>query len=186
MKIRFAGFGGQGVVMMGVVFGQAAMNDGKNSMQTQSYGSASRGGLTRSDVCIEEGEIHDLVYESFDVLVALSQPSHDAFRSLVAPGGHIFYDSDLVRPEEQEGVNTHGLPATDIAHSEFGRKVVANMIVMGYVSGTLGIVSSDALIDTLKQKVPPGTEDLNIRAFNEGARRGMEERGQPERGEAGG
>ena len=176
MKIRFAGFGGQGVVMMGVVFGQAAMHDGKNSMQTQSYGSASRGGLTRSDVCIEEGEIHDLVYESFDVLVALSQPSHDAFRKLVPSGGHLFFDSDLVRPEPREGVHAHGLPATDIAHSEFGRKVVANMIVMGYVSGTLGIVSEDALIETLVTKVPRGTEDLNIRAFKEGARRGKEER----------
>ena len=58
MRVRFSGFGGQGVVLCGFIFGKAAMLDGKNSMQTQSYGSASRGGLTKSDVGIESGIDH--------------------------------------------------------------------------------------------------------------------------------
>ena len=85
MRLRFAGFGGQGVVLCGFIFGKAAMLDGKNSMHTQSYGSASRGGLTTSDVGIQDGEIYDLVYEELDVLVAMSQQSYDAYRgALVA------------------------------------------------------------------------------------------------------
>ena len=59
MRLRFAGFGGQGVVLCGFIIGKAAMLDGKNSIHTQSYGSASRGGLTKSDVGIEDGEIYD-------------------------------------------------------------------------------------------------------------------------------
>ena len=66
MRLRFAGFGGQGVVLCGFIFGKAAMLDGKNSIHTQSYGSASRGGLTKSDVVIEEGEIYDLVHDEVD------------------------------------------------------------------------------------------------------------------------
>ena len=63
MKLRFAGFGGQGVVLCGFIFGKAAMFEGKNSIHTQSYGSASRGGLTKSDVAIESGEIYDLIQD---------------------------------------------------------------------------------------------------------------------------
>ncbi len=96
MKIRFAGFGGQGVVLCGVVFGQAAMYDGLRSLQTQSYGSASRGGLTRSDVCIEDGEIYDLIYDEIDALVALSQQSYDRFRTELTEDAKILYESDMV------------------------------------------------------------------------------------------
>jgi len=81
MRLRFAGFGGQGVVLCGFIFGKAAMLDGKNAIHTQSYGSASRGGLTRSDVGIEDGEIYDLVFQDLDVLVTLSQQSYNAFRA---------------------------------------------------------------------------------------------------------
>ena len=78
MKLRFAGFGGQGVVLCGFIFGKAAMFEGKNSIHTQSYGSASRGGLTKSDVAIESGEIYDLIHDEVDVLVTMSQQSYDA------------------------------------------------------------------------------------------------------------
>ena len=168
MKIRFSGFGGQGIVLCGVVFGQAAMKDGKNSMQTQSYGSASRGGLTRSDVCIQDDEIHDLIYDEFDVVVAMSQQAHDAFRELIPPGGSLFYESDMVRPEPPEGVTAGGIPATDIAFKQFGRKVMANMILMGYVNERVGIVGHETLIETIRGSVPAGTEDKNEAAYREG------------------
>ena len=174
MKIRFSGFGGQGIVLCGVVFGRAAMMDGKNSMQTQSYGSASRGGLTRSDVCIQDGEIHDLIYDRFDVIVALSQRSYAAFRDLLAPDGKLFYESDLVTIEDEDRARAFGVPATQLAYDEFGRKIIANMIMMGFVNEVAGLVTRDSAIATIRQHVPPGTEDLNIRAFDEGGRRGAE------------
>ena len=170
MKIRFSGFGGQGIVLCGVVFGQAAMKDGKNSMQTQSYGSASRGGLTRSDVCIQDDEIHDLIYDEFDVVVALSQQAHDAFREFIAPGGALIVESDLVRAEPPDGAKFWGLPATDIAFKQFGRKVMANMLVMGFTNQKLGIVRHETLIETIRGSVPAGTEDKNEAAYREGMR----------------
>jgi 2-oxoglutarate ferredoxin oxidoreductase subunit gamma len=172
VRIRFAGFGGQGVVLCGVAFGHAAMLDGKSAMQTQSYGSASRGGLTRSDVCIEAGEIHDLVYDRFDVLVCLSNPSYRAFRDLLAPDGKLFVESELVQLEPEDAGRAFGLPATQVAYDSFGRKIIANMIMMGFANEVAGVVSHESLVRTIRQSVPPGTEDLNISAFEEGRRRG--------------
>lgn len=170
MKIRFAGFGGQGIVMCGVVFGQAGMLDGRSAMQTQSYGSASRGGLTRSDVCIQDGEIHDFVYDDFDVLVAMSQQSWDAFRGLLRPGGTLFYERDMVDLGEDPPERAFGIPATDLAYKAFGRKIMANMVMMGFVNGHLALVTREALLATVREHVPPGTEDRNVSAFEEGER----------------
>ena len=168
MKVRFAGFGGQGIVLCGVVFGQAAMLDGKRSIQTQSYGSASRGGLTRSDVCIQDEEIYDLLYEEIDVLVAMSQQSCDAFLPGLVKAGHLFYESDMVTIDAGASGHSLGINATDLAFKKLGRRVVANMIMMGFVNGALGLVSHESLVATVKQKVPPGTEALNIEALGLG------------------
>ncbi len=73
MKIRFSGFGGQGVILAGVIYGHAATLDGKNAVQTQSYGSASRGGACKCDVIISENDIHELNFPKSNILVSLSQ-----------------------------------------------------------------------------------------------------------------
>jgi 2-oxoglutarate ferredoxin oxidoreductase subunit gamma len=173
-RIRFAGFGGQGVVMCGFVFGKAAMLDGKSSIHTQSYGSASRGGLTRSDVVISEGAIHDLVNDELDLLVAMSQQSYDAFRSMLVPEGMLFYESDLVRPGAGRPAHAYGLQATDIAHKSFGRKIMANILMLGFVNQVAAVVSPAALVRTIRGAVPPGTEEKNVAALEEGMRMGRE------------
>ncbi|MHC4469665.1 MAG: 2-oxoacid:acceptor oxidoreductase family protein [Planctomycetota bacterium] len=167
MKIRFSGFGGQGVVLCGLVFGEAAMLDGKNSLQTQAYGSASRGGLTRSDVCVQDDEIHDLVFDDLDALVAMSQQAFDAYAGEIGSEGRLFVESDMVDPGEG---SVYGIPATDIAFKEFGRKVMANMVIMGFVNETLGLLSHEAIVTTIRKRVPPGTEDKNEAAYREGIR----------------
>jgi 2-oxoglutarate ferredoxin oxidoreductase subunit gamma len=170
MRLRFAGFGGQGVVLCGFIFGKAAMFDGKNSIHTQSYGSASRGGLTTSDVVIEEGEIYDLVHDEADVLVTMSQQSYDAYRGALVDGGSLFFESDLVTPVEDDDARSFGLQATDVAFKEFGRKIIANMLMIGFVNEIVGLVSHDSLLRTIKGSVPPGTEELNIAALEMGTR----------------
>jgi 2-oxoglutarate ferredoxin oxidoreductase subunit gamma len=170
VRLRFAGFGGQGVVLCGYVFGRAAMLDGLRSIHTQSYGSASRGGLTRSDVTIQPGEIYDLVPQELDVLVAMSQQSYDAFSEALVPDGLLFYEADLVEPGEPPGRAAHGLAATDLAYKTFGRKIFANMVMIGFVNRIAELVSRDALERTVRSAVPPGTEDANIAALEEGVR----------------
>ena len=169
MRVRFAGFGGQGVVMMGFVLGKAAMFDGKNSTHTQSYGSASRGALTKSDVRIEEGEIHDLVCEELDVLVTLSQHSYREYRPELVPDGLLCYESDIVQIAEEDS-GAYGLAATDLAFKEFGRKIMANIVLIGFVNEIAGLASNESLIRTIRETVPAGTEDQNVAAFEEGRR----------------
>lgn len=177
MRLRFAGFGGQGVVLCGFIFGKAAMLDGRNSIHTQSYGSASRGGLTKSDVAIEDGEIYDLGHDELDLLVAMSQQSYDAYRGALVRGGMLFYESDMVDPAGAEGLRVHGLNATDLAFKQFGRKIIANMLMIGFVNGIASLVSRDSLTRTVRESVPPGTEDTNVAALDMGVRCGLVEMG---------
>jgi len=170
MRLRFAGFGGQGIVLCGLAFGKAAMLDGRSSIQTQSYGSASRGGLTRSDVCIQDGTIHDLLYDELDVLVTLSQQAYDGYAGDLIPEGELFYESDLVRLTENEVRSASGLTATDIAFKQFGRKIMANMVMMGFVNERVAAVSHESLVATIRESVPKGTEDKNVAALEEGGR----------------
>jgi 2-oxoglutarate ferredoxin oxidoreductase subunit gamma len=140
MRIRFAGAGGQGIVLCGLTFGKAAMLDGKQAIQTQAYGSASRGGLTKSDVGIDSEPIYDLVCDEVDALVALSQEAYDRYARDLLPGGLLFFEADLVAVTGAEGDRAHGIAATDIAFKEFGRKIMANMIMMGFVNERLAAV----------------------------------------------
>jgi len=173
-RLRFAGFGGQGVVLSGYIMGKAAMLDGRNSIHTQSYGSASRGGLTRSDVVISDGEIYDLINDELDLLVAMSQQSFDAFEGQLAPGGSLFYESDLVRLPDGHRDRAYGFPATDTAFKTFGRKIIANILMIGFANAAAEVVSHENLVRTIRETVPAGTEDKNIAALEEGTRLGRE------------
>lgn len=175
MNIRLAGFGGQGVVMAGYVLGHAGVLDGGNAMQTQSYGSESRGGACKSDVIISEGEILELAPSALDVLVAMSQPALDKYLQNLKEEGILIYDNGLAKPGN--GCRrAFGLPATDIAHRTFGRDVVANVIMLGWLAGLTGVVSPDSLRKAISQTVPPKTVDINLQAFEEGFGRGAEQR----------
>ena len=171
-RIRFAGFGGQGVVLCGYIVGKAAMLDGKNAIHTQSYGSASRGGLTRSDVVISDTDIYDLINDELDLLVTMSQQSYDAFKGVLAPDGMLFFESDLVKMPGGGGKRAFGFPATDTAFKTFGRKIIANILMIGFANAIAEIVSYDNLARTISETVPAGTEEKNIAALEEGMRLG--------------
>lgn len=171
MNIRFAGFGGQGIVMAGFVLGYAGVLDGTNALQTQSYGSESRGGACKSDVVLSDGEILDLAPSDTDVLVAMSQPALEKYIAQLKDDGILIYDSDLVDPLDLQ-VRTLGVPATDLAHKTFGRDVVANVIMLGCLAGLTNCVSRDSLGRAIEENVPPITRDMNIEAFGVGFDRG--------------
>jgi 2-oxoglutarate ferredoxin oxidoreductase subunit gamma len=160
--------------MSGFLLGKAAMLDGKSSIHTQSYGSASRGGLTRSDVVISQTEIHDLINDQLELLVAMSQQSYDAFASMLVPDGLLFYESDMVSLPAGHGQRAFGVPATDTAFKTFGRKIMANILMLGFVNAIAGVVSYDNLVRTIRETVPAETQDKNIAALEEGRKLGRE------------
>lgn len=171
MIIRFAGFGGQGIVLSSYILGQAAVFDGKKALQNQSYGSESRGGETRGDVIISDDEIYDLEPTRYDLLVAMTQPGYDKFISGLKPEGTLITDKNLVVPDskdEPKDISKYAIDATDIASKKFERKIVANMIMLGYINTILNLVSESALSRAIENNVPEGTEKLNLNAMKAG------------------
>jgi len=173
MRVRFCGFGGQGIVLAGYITGNAAVEDGKNAIQNQSYGSESRGGSCKSDVIVADGEIYELELDEIDILVAMSQPAHDAYVGQVESGGTLIVDSDLVVPGEGD-FEVHAVPFTDIAYQTFNRKIIGNMVMLGYLVAVSGVVSEDAMRDAIASNVPKGTEEMNIKAYDKGLELGRE------------
>ena len=170
MIIRFVGFGGQGIILSSYIMGQSAVLDGKKALQNQSYGSESRGGECRGDVIISDEDIYELEPSEQDVLVAMTQPGYEKFIDSLRPGGTLLLDSDLVtesvsHPPE---IKKCGINATDIAFRQFGRSIVANMVMLGFMNAHLNLVTVKSLEKAITNSVPPGTEELNVKAMRQG------------------
>lgn len=178
MTIRLAGFGGQGIVMAGYVLGRAGILDGANALQTQSYGSESRGGASKSDVIISEGQILEFAPSTLDVLVTMAQPAYDKHLANLKESGILIYESDLVKIDDGHN-RAFGLPATYIARQTFGRDVVANVIMLGFLTGLTSAVSCESLRQAVSESVPPKTVPMNLEAFDEGFKRAGDQCGQP-------
>ena len=161
-EIKVAGFGGQGVILAGVVLGEAATRAGHWAVQTQSYGPESRGGAARAEVVVSSEPIDYPRVTRADVLVALSQPGYDRFAAETAPGGLVIVDRDLVRAPE-----ARGMPFTATAE-EAGRKIVANIVMVGYLAAALDLVPHDVLAESVLRNVPESTRDLNRKALAAG------------------
>ena len=172
MIVRFSGFGGQGIVLSGYINGSAAVKDGKRVLQTQSYGSESRGGGCRSDVFVSDEEIHELAPTRLDVLVAMSQRAFDTYIHDLAPEGILLVEEDLVEPSGPATGRTFGIGATEIAYKKFGRKIMANMVMLGFTGAVVKAVSRPSLEAAVRENAPPGTEEKNLAALAEGWRLG--------------
>jgi len=180
-EIRFVAFGGQGIVLAGVILGEAAIADGKNAVQTQSYGPESRGGAAKSEVIIsEEGIDYPMVMEA-DCLVALSQPGYDRFVTEVKPGGIILVDEDLVDADDPHTVSAfYRLPFAKTA-DKLGNRIVTNVVVLGSVCSITEVVGKENLVKAIETNVPEKFLGLNLKAFTEGYKIGrqvLEQEGQ--------
>jgi len=164
MNIRFTGFGGQGIVLSGVILGWAAVLEGKNALQTQSYGSEARGGACRCDVIIENSAICEIEPDELDVLFAFSQPAFDRYYPCLKPGGKLFIDRDLVDPGSGGGA-AFAISATDIAVKRMKNPIMANMVMLGYGAAHTGLVSPASVEKSIEKCVPAHTIEKNLKAF---------------------
>ncbi len=174
MNVRFCGFGGQGIVLAGYILGSAAVHQRLNALQTQSYGSESRGGACKSDVIISKGEIYEIEIDRLDVLVAFSQPAYEMYVDRLKPEGTLIIEDDLIVPDEDSPFEPYRIKATDIAHKRFGRKIMANSVMLGFFSSVVEAVSRESMEHAVGGNAPRGTEEANLKAFAEGYRLGRE------------
>jgi len=171
-EIRIAGFGGQGVVLSGVLLGTAAvLHDGKHAVQTQSYGAAARGGAARSDVIIDDSPIIFPGVTRPDIMTAFTREALNKYRGDLKDDAVLIIDSDLVPPPDDTSFRIYSVPATALAVRELGRGIVANMIMLGFLVALTGVVSIEAAESAIRAGVPKGTEELNLAAFARGIER---------------
>lgn len=170
LQIRIGGMGGQGIVLAGMLLGKAAsLYDGKEAVFTQSYGPEARGGASNVDIVISDRPVDYPLVTRPDILVVLFQEAYAKFRPLLREGGDLIIESDLVHPDEGDD-NYSAIPATKIAE-DLGRRIVTNVVVLGYVVGYTKAVSREAAEEAIKTTVKPKTIELNMRAFSAGYER---------------
>ena len=159
IQVRLGGFGGQGILLAGLLLGRAATFDGKCVAGSNSYGVAARGSACRSEVVISDDPIDFPLVTIPDIVAVMSQPAYDLFSRRVAKGGLIFYDSQFIVPRRQRGLVP--VPATGMALQGIGDKRVANVILLATVVAKTGIVSQEALLRAIEESVTGKFLDLN-------------------------
>ncbi|MEM0343138.1 MAG: 2-oxoacid:acceptor oxidoreductase family protein [Thermoplasmata archaeon] len=175
--MRFCGFGGQGIILMGIVLARAAAlydtwigEDGKvrrkSAIQTQSYGPSARGGHSKCDVKISDGEMLYPFIEVPDYLVVMSNQAYAKYIHERKPETKILIDPDLVL-ERPKG-DVYPIPATKAAETNIGTRIVANVVMLGAFREISRLVSAEALEKALLESVPPATHDLNRSALKLG------------------
>jgi 2-oxoglutarate ferredoxin oxidoreductase subunit gamma len=166
-EIRLAGEGGQGMILAGIILAEAAaIYDGKQATQTQSYGPEARGGASRSEVVISDEEIDHPEVLSADVVVALSQEAYKKFAKTVHAGGLLIVDSERV--ECGPAVSAIKVPILQLAQETTGKAITANTVALGLLVGLTGVVSRDAIEKAVTARAPKGTEEMNRKALQAG------------------
>jgi len=170
-NIKFAGFGGQGIIIMGHIIGNAfSIQAGKHASLTQSYGPEARGGACSTDLVVSGSNVNYPHFELSDILVVMSREAFNVYGKNVLPGGIIITDSDMVSIDSSvlpKNVQVYDIPATKLAE-DLGKKIVANIVMLGYFVKVTKMINPEHVKKAIFEYVPKGTEKLNQKAFETG------------------
>ncbi len=168
-EFRLSGSGGQGLILAGKILAEAAaIYDGKNATQSQSYGPEARGGSSRSEVIISDEEIDFPKAVNIDLLLAFTQEACDKYSRDLKDSGILLVDSNYVTNVPQGKYRIVSLPITELAEQKAGKSLVANILALGIITELTKVVSFESVESAILSRVPKGTEDLNIKAFRAG------------------
>lgn len=167
----FSGFGGQGVLTMGMLLGYAGIIEDKEVTWMPSYGPEMRGGTANCITIISDSSISSPIISTFDTVMALNQPSVDKFEEKVKKGGNIIYDStNILTVPTRKDINIYAVPGSETAVRLKNSKVL-NMIMLGSFLKVNPIVKLDSIWKALEQVLPERYHHLiplNQEAFNTG------------------
>ena len=163
-QIIMAGSGGQGLVSCGIILAEAAILEGNNAVQTQSYGIASRGGFSKSEVIISQHEILFQQVQEPDVVLALTEEAMEMYAAIQSQIP-VFYDTTLL--QTRAGENLYGYPFTELA-GKLGHVGTANIIALGAIVAKTGMVQITSLAQALLGKFSGKIAEMNIKALQTG------------------
>jgi 2-oxoglutarate ferredoxin oxidoreductase subunit gamma len=171
VEIQMAGLGGQGVVLAGMTIGRGlALYEGYHVSLTQSFGPEARGSACSVQLIASPKPVLYPYLSQPDILVTFSQEAYRRFAPRLRPGGILILEEELVRPDRAshpEVARLFRVPATRLAE-ELGRKMIMNMVLVGFFTATTGLLSAEAARRAVSESVPRGTEALNLAAFEKG------------------
>jgi len=168
-QVRISGFGGQGVVLAGVLLGEAGVIDGKQTAGSNSYGAQARGSGCKSEIVFSEDPIDFPHLTVVDILLAMSQGAYDLnWKDVNEKDGLILYERSLVTPKEGIDVKQVGLPCTEFALKKLKNKQVANLILLGALVQITKIVSPEAIRKAIGLHVSEQFRSLNLNALRIG------------------
>ena len=145
-EIIFAGVGGQGLVTIGTLLGEAAALEGLNACLSSTYGTEARGTFTKSDVIISDRQIDFIEATEPDAVLCLAQVAYDRYSS-GPDGALLLYDSDAVTPSgggEGAGIG--------FSLSAIGAEGAANMAALGVVVAATGAVKEESILEAIKTR----------------------------------
>lgn len=166
-ELRLSGSGGQGIILAGIILAEAALYDGLEVVQSQSYGPEARGGASRAEVIISKGPINYPKVNKCDILLALTQLSCDKYLNSLKKEGTLIIDSSVELPERDD-IKIYQVPIIDTANNILNRPMVANIVALGAIYQATNIISKTALEKAVFDRVPKGTQELNKLALTEG------------------
>jgi len=168
-EIRFAGYGGQGIIRSGIIVGKgASIFDNKYATMNQSFGPEARGGACSSQVVLSDTKVLYPYVTFSDVLVAMSQEGYDVFEPELNEQGLLLIDEDLVKPKPVRGkIKTFIIPSTRLAE-ELGNRIFANVVMLGFFTAVTKLVSKEGMEKAVADSVPERFVKHNLRAFQKG------------------
>ena len=171
-ELIIAGFGGQGVLSMGMTLAYAGMVENKEISWMPSYGPEMRGGTANCIAIISDSKISSPIISEFDSAIVLNQPSMEKFESKIKPGGLLIYESsNIFKPSTRTDIEIIGIPAATEAVKMKNSKIL-NMIMLGAYLERKPVVKIDSIIEALKKVLPERYHNLlpiNKEALNRGA-----------------
>ena len=169
-EIRISGSGGQGVILASVILGTAAsLYEGKETIQSQSYGPEARGGASKADVIISDKLIKYPKAREIDIMVCLTQKAADKYLKTIKSGGIVMIDSDFVSLGKcRKKIKVYGLPLSSRTMEEMGKMIALNVVSLSSLVEITKIVSKGALEKAVMDAAPKGTEKFNLRALEIG------------------
>lgn len=152
-------------MLAGIMLGEAAVREGRNVVQTQSYGIASRGGLSLAEVIIDREEIIYQQVQQPDVILALTEEALEKYAALANEGVRIFYDTTLAKP--RTGANLTGHPFTKIA-SDLGNVAAVNILALGTMLAAIPVVKTESLAGVIRKRFKGTALEMNLKALSTG------------------
>ena len=152
-NVLIAGFGGQGVLLIGQVFASACMNEGLNVTWFPAYGAEMRGGTVNCTVCFSDEEVACAYVDKPKNVIALNGPSFERFETQVVSGGTIIVNSSLVNAEpKRKDITYKFVPMTEIATS-LGNQKMANVVSLGAFIKSLPFVKRETIVDVMRARL---------------------------------